>query len=219
MDELIVSDGVNALARLGFHDLGKAPPEFVWLANMEKETTRRNYLGDVESFMRLFELPMEKVRDATSAHVVAWRMHLKAEGNTGSTIRRRLAGLSSLFAYLREQDIIASNPDKDISRPKAPVGEGLTARLSDAQAKRLLGAPSLTCHAHWQTGPGHSGGLSVSRRALRRSPCPARQGPNPPRRLSPSTHRRQGQPHPLSRRPSDRGPPNRELSPGGRASG
>jgi site-specific recombinase XerD len=36
----------------------------------------------------------------TSAHVIAWRQQLTRQGLVNDTIRRQLAALSSLYAYL-----------------------------------------------------------------------------------------------------------------------
>ena len=62
-------------------------------------------------------------------------------GLGGSTIRHRLAALSSLFEYLCEQNAVTHNPVKGVERPKSETGEGKTPALGDHQARKLLDAP------------------------------------------------------------------------------
>jgi site-specific recombinase XerD len=60
----------------------------------------------------------------------------------GSTIRRKLAAVSSLYEYLCERNAVVHNPVKGVKRPKASSTEGQTPALSDEQARLLLNAPS-----------------------------------------------------------------------------
>ena len=54
----------------------------------------------------------EEFRGGTRAHVIAWRDDLVRRELGGSTVRHRLAALSSLFEYLCER-----NPVKGVRRP------------------------------------------------------------------------------------------------------
>ena len=62
-------------------------------------------------------------------------------GLGGSTIRHRLAALSSLFEYLCEKNAVTHNPVKGVKRPRAESGEGKTPAIGDHQARDLLAAP------------------------------------------------------------------------------
>jgi site-specific recombinase XerD len=77
----------------------------------------------------------------TRAHVIAWRDDLGARALGGSTVRHRLAALSSLFEYLCEKNAVTHNPVKGVKRPRAESGEGRTPALGDHQARALLAAP------------------------------------------------------------------------------
>jgi integrase/recombinase XerD len=83
----------------------------------------------------------------TRAHVIAWRVELGERilpnGKTldGSTIRHRLAALSSLFNYLCDKNAVTHNPVKGVNRPKSESAEGKTPALGDRQARKLLVAP------------------------------------------------------------------------------
>jgi hypothetical protein len=66
-----------------------------------------------------------------AAHVIAWRDDLLRRQLDGSTIRHRLAALSSLFNYLCEKNAVTHNPVKGVKRPRAESGEGKTPALGD----------------------------------------------------------------------------------------
>ncbi len=75
---------------------------------------------------------------------LAWRRDLENRALSGATIRRKLAALSSLFEYLCEANAVASNPVKDVKRPKIEGQEGKTPAIGDHQARSLLNAPDAT---------------------------------------------------------------------------
>ncbi|MCP4287132.1 MAG: tyrosine-type recombinase/integrase [Gammaproteobacteria bacterium] len=74
-------------------------------------------------------------------HILAWRKDLEDRGLEGSTIRRKLSALSSLFDYLCEKNALTHNPVDGVKRPKANNNEGLTPAISDEQARALMAAP------------------------------------------------------------------------------
>jgi integrase/recombinase XerD len=80
-------------------------------------------------------------RMVTRAHLIAWRKDLEQRQLGGSTIRRKLAALSSLFEYLCERNAVESNPVKGVKRPPVDSYEGKTPALGDHQARALLNAP------------------------------------------------------------------------------
>src|SRR4051812_41348563 len=79
---------------------------------------------------------------STHRAVIAWeRMQREQEGAASSTIRRRLAALSSLFKHLVKHGAASRNPVADVERPTINREEGSTAAFSKAQARKLLDAP------------------------------------------------------------------------------
>lgn len=84
---------------------------------------------------------MQEFRLITRAHLIAWRKDLEKRKLAHSTIRRKLAALSSLFDYLCEQNAVLHNPVDGVKRPKANNNEGVTPALGNAQARALLDAP------------------------------------------------------------------------------
>ena len=58
-----------------------------------------------------------------------------------STVRRRLAALSSLFAHLLKFGVVEMNPVRDVERPAINRREGMTLAFSQTQAQSILDAP------------------------------------------------------------------------------
>jgi integrase/recombinase XerD len=91
----------------------------------------------------------EQFREITRAHVIAWRQRLTRHGLAHNPIRRKLAALSSLYAYLCERYAVWHNPVLGVKRPRSMNREGVTPALGDHQARILLEAPPAGTH-----GPG-----------------------------------------------------------------
>ncbi len=131
------------LSRPEFQKLAQVPAELEWWANIDNPRTKRAYAIDIREFMDFAGIrsPAE-MRDVRRAHVIAWRKDLERRPITGSTIRRKLAALSSLFEYLCEKNAVETNPVKGVKRPRVETYEGKTPALGDHQARKLLLAPS-----------------------------------------------------------------------------
>lgn len=86
----------------------------------------------------------EDFRTVIRAHVIAWRDELGEDRRnlSGTTIRHRLAALSSLFQYLCDNNAVTHNPVKGVKRPKNESEEGKTPAIADHQARKLLVAPA-----------------------------------------------------------------------------
>jgi site-specific recombinase XerD len=112
-------------------------------------------------YSTVFGAKSDRSRTVTRAHVIAWRKELERKACAPTTIQRKLAALSSLFAYLLEQNAVFHNPVDGVKRPKSHRQEVTTPALSDKQARALLDAPqgdslkakrdrailaTLTCH-------------------------------------------------------------------------
>jgi integrase/recombinase XerD len=126
-----------------FQQLAEVPPEAEWFANIDNPNTRRAYRTDLKEFMGFvgIETPVQ-LRLVTRAHVLAWRTDLERRELAGSTLRRKLSALSSLFEYLCERNAVVTNPVDGVKRPKVESYEGKTPALGDAQARQLLKQPS-----------------------------------------------------------------------------
>ena len=59
------------------------------------------------------------------------------------TICRRLSALSSLFKHLMEQHQVTDNPIDGVKRPAVGGETGMTAASDEAQARKILDAPSM----------------------------------------------------------------------------
>lgn len=126
-----------------FQRLAAVPPEAEWLANISNPSTRRAYRHAVGDFMRFVGIARpEEFRTVTRGHVIAWRDDLASRGLGGTTVRHRLAALSSLFEHLCNSNAVTHNPVKGIKRPRVESSEGTTPALGDHQARALLAAPS-----------------------------------------------------------------------------
>ena len=123
--------------------LAAIPEEEVWLASQKSARTRRAYRQDVAHFMRTLGIASpEQLRQVDHRAVIAWeRIMREQEGAAPSTVRRRLAALSSLFKHLVRHGAASRNPVVDVTRPAINREEGSTAAFSKAQARKLLDAP------------------------------------------------------------------------------
>jgi len=126
-----------------FQPLAEVPPEAEWFAHIDNLNTRRAYRADSKEFMGFVGIATPvQLRLVTRAHVLAWRTDLERRELAGSTLRRKLSALSSLFEYLCERNALATNPVAGVKRPKVESYEGKTPALSDAQARQLLKQPN-----------------------------------------------------------------------------
>lgn len=142
MKTLITTEKRN-LTEAEFQGLADMPPELEWFANITNDQTRRAYKTDVTEFSGFMGIQApEEMRKVTRAHVIAWREQLELRELAPNTVRRKLSAISSLFDYLCEKNAVTHNPVNGIKRPMSNANEGTTPALSDAQARRLLDAPS-----------------------------------------------------------------------------
>jgi integrase/recombinase XerD len=85
----------------------------------------------------------EELRTVDHKAVIAWERYMReVEGAQASTIRRRLAALSSLFRHLVSYGHAAKNPVTEVDRPAINRDEGTTLAFSKPQARKILDAPS-----------------------------------------------------------------------------
>lgn len=137
-----VPSKTRLLTAAEFQRLGNIPPEAEWFKNIRNPSTKRAYEHAIKDFMLFTGIKRpEEFRTVTRAHVIAWRDDLGDRILSGTTIRHRLAALSSLFQYLCDRNAVTHNPVKGVKRPKNESDEGKTPALGDHQARKLLDAP------------------------------------------------------------------------------
>jgi integrase/recombinase XerD len=125
-----------------FERLSDVPPEIEWFVNFTNQATKSAYQNAIKDFMVFIGIKEPRaLRSITRSHVIAWRDDLSRRNLNGSTIRHRLAALSSLYEYLCESNAVTHNPVKGVKRPKIESYEGRTPALGDDQARQLLQAP------------------------------------------------------------------------------
>jgi integrase/recombinase XerD len=134
----------NAPSLSNIAALAAVPEEEVWLAKQKSARTRRAYRLDVTHFMRTLRVSSSsELRQVDHRAVIAWERFMReTEGAQASTIRRRLAALSSLFKHLVAHNHAARNPVADVERPTINRDEGSTLAFSKAQARKMLDAPA-----------------------------------------------------------------------------
>ena len=123
--------------------LADIPEEEIWLAKQKSKRTRRAYKQDVRHFMRTLTIrSYEELRKVDHRAVIAWeRIMRENDGAAASTVRRRLAALSSLFKHLVRYGYAEKNPVAEVERPAINRREGSTLAFSQADARKLLDRP------------------------------------------------------------------------------
>jgi integrase len=124
--------------------LADIPEEEIWLAKQKSKRTRRAYKLDVQHFMKTLHIKSyDERRQVDHRAVIAWeRIMREIDQAEPSTIRRRLAALSSLFKHLKRHHHVENNPVADVERPAINRTEGSTLAFSKADAAKLLNTPA-----------------------------------------------------------------------------
>jgi integrase/recombinase XerD len=138
----IGAGGNRALSTLD--QLAEIPEEDIWLAKQKSARTRRAYRLDVQHFMRTLSITTRaELRQADHKAAIAWERYMReTEHAASSTIRRRLAALSSLYKHLVRHDHATRNPVGEVERPAINRDEGSTLAFSKAQARNMLDMPA-----------------------------------------------------------------------------
>ena len=146
--------------------LADIPEEETWLQKQKSARTRRAYRQDVRHFMATLGIATPaQLRQADHKAVIAWERFMReSEHAAASTIRRRLAALSSLYKHLVRHGHAARNPVAEVERPAINRDEGSTLAFSKAQARKMLDAPSESTLAGLRDRAMRSVGLQVGLR-------------------------------------------------------
>ena len=141
--KVVVPSRATGLQRMSVEVLKTIPEEEVWLASRKSARTRRAYRTDVAHFMDTFGISTpEELRRVDHRAVIAWERRMREEeGKEATTVRRRLAALSSLFAHLVKFGVVEQNPVRDVERPAVNRWEGMTLAFSQKQARKMLDTP------------------------------------------------------------------------------
>ena len=140
--ELVVPSELATSSRL--ESLAAVPEEAIWLAKLKSQRTRLAYRNDVRDFMDFIGISTsDELRQVDHRAVIAWESSMReSQLLQPTTIRRRLAALSSLFRHLVQHDVVAINPVRDVERPRVSRRQGHTLAFSQRQARNVLDAPS-----------------------------------------------------------------------------
>jgi integrase/recombinase XerD len=123
--------------------LADIPEEEIWLAKQKSKCTRGAYKLDLQHFMRALMIrTYDELRQVDHRAVISWeRIMREIDGAAHSTVRRRLAALSSLFKHLVRHGHAKKNPVAEVERLAINRREGSTLAISQEQARRLLDTP------------------------------------------------------------------------------
>jgi site-specific recombinase XerD len=137
----VAADGLGRVSTVAA--LAAIPEEEIWLSKQKSARTRCAYRLDVEHFMRTLSIATpEELRQAGQKAVIAWDRYMReVEHPDASTIRRRLAALSSLYKHLVRHSHAPRYPVREVERPAINRDEGATAAFSKPQARELLDLP------------------------------------------------------------------------------
>lgn len=110
-------------------------------AKHSSNNTLSAYVTDLRKFIDFTnENEIESLDELNTTTVKAYKMHLKSEGFSASTVSRALSALRSYFAYLISLDRMDANPAKEIHNDKN--NSQLPVVMSLQEIKKLLDQPS-----------------------------------------------------------------------------
>src|SRR5215475_907167 len=140
----VVPSSRRSMQRLSVDQLAGIPEEEIWLASRKSARTRRAYRNDVKHFMQTLNIRTpDELRRVDHRAVMAWeRLMREEQGSQASTVRRRLAALSSLFTHLVKFGVADTNPVREVERPAINRREGTTLAFSQKQARSILDVPN-----------------------------------------------------------------------------
>jgi integrase/recombinase XerC len=103
--------------------------------------TLRNYTSDLEQFATFLEPPGETAPDVENidrALLREWLGHLFSQRLATISVRRKVAAIRSLFKFLRQEGILASNSAARLKTPKIP--QKLPDVMPEEKTNRMLDA-------------------------------------------------------------------------------
>jgi integrase/recombinase XerD len=122
--------------------LADIPEEDIWLAKQKSKRTRRLQTGRAAFHAHTDDPLVDELRQVGHRAVIAWeRIRREIDAAAPSTVRCRLAALSSLFKHLVRHNHVDKNPVSEVERPAINRREGTTLAFSKADAAKLLDKP------------------------------------------------------------------------------
>jgi integrase/recombinase XerD len=122
--------GPDALARL----------VAAWLLSAASAHTRRAYARDLAQWAAWLAEHDAGLFTATRGHADAYSEHLRREGRSPATIARKLAAISSFYAYALDEGACDRNPAARARRPDIDRDHSPTQALDVAEARALIAA-------------------------------------------------------------------------------
>jgi integrase/recombinase XerD len=111
-----------------------------WLTGLRSARTRRAYAGDVIAWLAWLAERETSVLAAGRVHVDLWASTQLDVGAAASSVRRRLAALSSFYRYCAAHDLIGRVPTQGVARPAVDPDYTATVGLDRDQARALVAA-------------------------------------------------------------------------------
>jgi integrase/recombinase XerC len=123
--------------------IAAAIPDFLHYVRFEKRMSEHTFIAyqnDLSQFSDFLkkDFDFDDVTLVKHIHVRSWLAHLKEENNSERTLQRKISAVKSMFRYLLRIGIVAQNPTRQISIPKAP--KRLPAFLEQEQTEQITTA-------------------------------------------------------------------------------
>lgn len=110
-----------------------------WLLAFSSPHTRRAYLADLNHWLTFCADTGTDPLHARRGHLDGWARTLETAGLAKRSIARRLASMSSWYAYLVAEDVLPNSPAEHVRRP--PITDrGETPGLAKDELRRILAA-------------------------------------------------------------------------------
>jgi len=111
-----------------------------WLAGKRSVHTRRAYGRDIAGWLSWCAAQGAGPLSAAEPHAAGWARRMEADGLAAATVGRRLAAVSSWYAWLARNGHAAGNPAEFLARPEVDQDTSSTPGLTRDQALGLLAA-------------------------------------------------------------------------------
>jgi len=123
--------------------IAAAIPDFLHYVRFEKRMSTHTftaYQNDLQQFATFLnaDFDIDDVTLVRHIHLRSWLARLKDEGNSERTLQRKISAVKSMFKHLLRIGIVAENPTREISIPKAP--KRLPVFLEEEQTSQITSA-------------------------------------------------------------------------------
>jgi len=108
-----------------------------WALSFDKANTRRAYTRDLWSYFSFLDGGAVDALSAERKHIDLWR---ESFDGASTTVARRLAAVSSFYSYAVSEGAAATNPARNVTRPRVDADHSMTRGLSKDEASAFLAA-------------------------------------------------------------------------------